>query len=337
MKRPFNLGAITADLPSLPEEGRAMPEATRSKFPAVPIARAIETQHRNALAELRALEDSLEKSKAAGLMIEQIDPALADPSPYWDRDIRFLQDASFTSFIDDIRRNGQQSPALLRPHPTVPGRYEVCFGHRRLFACRSLGLLLQAVVKPLTEAQMAGGAYSENTHRDGVSILEQARALARYVERGVFPSKQALADALSVSRSHVSNLTSYAEIPEVVLSALGDWRKCTFREAQSLLKAVRDERSREAMLTVAQRLAEDESPLSLHARLGLLIGRATRAGLEKDEFRDAHGRKLAERRRGKYSVGIAFALDRDENFGDFVWEKLPTLADQFVKTRKRRP
>jgi ParB family chromosome partitioning protein len=336
MKRPFNLSAITADLPSLPEEGMDIPEVARPRFPAVPIARAMESQHRNALAELRALEDSLEKSKAAGLMIEQIDPALADPSPYWDRDMRFLQDASFVTFLDDIRRNGQQSPALLRPHPTAAGRYEVCFGHRRLFACRNLNQPLRAVVKPLTEAQMAGAAYSENTHRDGVSILEQARALARYVDRGVFPSKQALADALNVSRSHVSNLTSYAEIPDEVLSALGDWRKCTFREAQSLLKAARDETRRGAMLAVARRLVEDETALSLPARLGLLLGRSAPAGTAKEEFLDPKGRKLAERRRGKNSVAIAFAANGDEEFANFVWDKLPTLAEQFLKTRKGR-
>jgi ParB family transcriptional regulator, chromosome partitioning protein len=336
MKRPFNLSAITADLPTLPEEGGSVRETVPSKFPAVPIARAIETQHRNALAELKALEESLEKSKAAGLVIEQIDPAHADPSPYWDRDIRFLQDSNFTSFLEDIRRNGQQSPALLRPHPIVDGRYEVCFGHRRMFACRSLGLRLHAVVKPLSEAQMAGAAYSENAHREGVSILEQARALAKYVERGVFPSKQALADALNVSRSHVSNLTSYAEIPELVLAGLGDWRRCTFREASSLLKAVRDDDRREKILEIAKRLSEDDSHLSFHARLSLLLGKHTAGGVDKDEFRDESGRKLAERRRGKNAVAIAFSPNLGEELANFVWAKLPTLAEQFYKSRRTR-
>lgn len=237
MKRAFDLNAITADLPTLPEEGEAHQKNTRPRSPAVPIAKAIETQHRDAMAQLKALEATIEQRRADGLVIEEIDPALADPSPYWDRDLRFLQDKSFAVFVDDIRRNGQQSPALLRPHPTDAGRFEVCFGHRRLFACRSLGTRLRAVVQKLSEAQMAGAAYSENAHRDGVSTLEQSRALARYLERGVFPTKQALAEALNVSRSHVSNLTSYAEIPDRVLEALGDWRKCTFRDANNLLKA----------------------------------------------------------------------------------------------------
>ena len=241
MKKPFNLSAITSDLPSFPEDGEAPRESGRSHFPAVPIAKAIENQHRNAMAELKALEARIEQQKADGLVIEEIDPGLADPSPYWDRDLRFLEDKSFAEFVDDMR---SQLPAVAQmalgmdPHPTDAGRFEVCFGHRRLFACKSLGTRLRAVVRTLSEAQMAGAAYSENAHREGVSTLEQSRALAKYVERGVFVTKQALADALNVSRSHVSNLTSYAEIPDRVLEALGDWRKgAPSCDANNLLKA----------------------------------------------------------------------------------------------------
>ena len=88
-----------------------------------------------------------------------------------------------------MRRNGQQSPALVRPHPTDAGRFEVCYGHRRLFACRSLGTRLRAVVQSLSEAQMAGAAYSENAHREGVSTLEETSVRSRNMSnRGVFPT-----------------------------------------------------------------------------------------------------------------------------------------------------
>ena len=56
MKRAFDLSAITADLPTLPEEGEAATENARPRSAAVPIAKAIETQHRNAMAQLKALE-----------------------------------------------------------------------------------------------------------------------------------------------------------------------------------------------------------------------------------------------------------------------------------------
>jgi ParB family chromosome partitioning protein len=329
MKRPFNLSAITSDLPALPEEGEPPRENVRTRFPAVPIAKAIENQHRNAMAELKALEATIEQQKVHGLVIEEIDPALAEPSPYWDRDLRFLQDKTFAEFVEDMRRNGQQSPALVRPHPTDAGRFEVCYGHRRLFACRSLGTRLRAVVQSLSEAQMAGAAYSENAHREGLSTLEQSRALAKYVDRGVFPTKQALADALNVSRSHVSNLTSYAEIPDRVLEALGDWRKCTFRDANNLLKATRDQSRQTLMLDAAERLIAGDPQLGFHVRLTVLLGQKAAASAETEDLRDDSGRVVAERKRSKRSTAIAFAAGQGERLADFVWTKMPALIEEF--------
>jgi len=336
MKRPFNLSAITADLPTLPDEGETPRESRRSAFPAVPIAKAIETQNRNAIAELKTLEAAIEESKAAGLLIEELDPTVVDPSPYWDRDPRFIEDKSFSDFVEDLRRNGQQSPALVRATPNTPGRFEVCFGHRRLFACRHLGLRFRAIVRDLSEVQMASAAYSENSHREGTSILEQARALARYVDRGIFPTKQALADALNLSRPHVSNLTSYAEIPDVVLQALGDWRKCTFREANNLLKAVRDPTCKIEMLGVAKHLVEETNQLSFHARLNLLLGKTSSSSGDREEFRDQSGQKVAERKRGKHATSIAFSPHVADGFSDFVWAKLPVLVEEFYRHRSRR-
>jgi ParB family transcriptional regulator, chromosome partitioning protein len=333
VKRGFDLSVVTADLPTFPEEGEEPRRQAKSRSPTVPIAKAIENQHRNAMAELRALEAGIEQRKAAGLVIEEIDASLADPSPYWDRDQRFLEDKSFADFIEDVRHHGQQSPALVRPHPTKVGRFEVCFGHRRVFACRSLGIKLRAVVQSLSEAQMAGAAYSENAHREGISILEQSRALTRYIERGVFPTKQALADALNVSRSHVSNLTSYAEIPDRVLEALGDWRKCTFRDANNLLKVTREPTRRALMLETAERLIVGEQQLGFTVRLAMLLGRKSAPGGAADQFRDDNGHLIAACKRGKQSTAIAFLPGKHDGLADFVWSKMPSLLEEFRRHR----
>jgi ParB family transcriptional regulator, chromosome partitioning protein len=335
MKKAFDLRAVTADLPPLPEEGQGVKDSARPRFPTVPIAKAIENQHHNAMTELKVLEATIEQQKAEGLLIEEIDSNLVDTSPYWDRDLRFLEDQSFKSFVEDIRVRGQQSPALARPHPNSPGRFEVCFGHRRLFACRTLGSRLRAVVRPLSEAQMAGAAYSENMHREGVSTLEQARALAKYVDRGVFASKQALADALNVSRSHVSNLTSYAEIPDRVLEALGDWRKCTFRDAGNLLKVARDPDRHGEMLEAAERLICGDPQLAFNVRLSVVLGQKQTEPLA-DDLRDDTGRVLAARRQSKRSTAITFGASADAGLADYVWDRLPTLVDDYRRQQMRQ-
>jgi ParB-like chromosome segregation protein Spo0J len=180
---------------------------------------------------------------------------------------------------------------------------------------------------------MAGAAYSENAHREGVSTLEQARALAKYIDRGVFATKQALADALNVSRSHVSNLTSYAEIPSRVLEALGDWRKCTFRDANSLLKATREPVRREQILDAAERLIAGDPQLGFQVRLTVLLGQKPASSGEAEGLRDDSGRILAERKRGRRTSAIAFTSGPGEALADFVWAKMPSLIEEFRRYR----
>ncbi|WP_158746464.1 ParB/RepB/Spo0J family partition protein [Acidisphaera sp. L21] len=329
MRKPFDLTAITASLPTLPEDGVARPAAARSSM--VPIAKAIETQHRNAMAELKALERAIEERRADGLVVEEIDPDLTDASPYWDRDQRFLEDRSFAEFVEDVRRQGQQSPALLRRHPSESGRFEICFGHRRALACKQIGRPLRAVVRDLNEAQMAGAAFSENTQREGVSILEQARALSRYIERGVFPTKQALADALHVSRPHVSNLTSFAEIPDLVLEALGDWRKCTFRDANALFKQLQDPDRKAAMLAAASELVSEGGSAVFPTRMAQLLGRPRDDAEAPMQICDPAGNVLVSRRAGGRSEMFTFAAGRGDGLADFVWKRMAGLAEEYRK------
>jgi ParB family transcriptional regulator, chromosome partitioning protein len=152
----------------------------------------------------------------------------------------------------------------------------------------------------------------------------------------VFATKQALADALNVSRSHVSNLTSYAEIPDRVLEALGDWRKCTFRDANNLLKATRDPARRQHMFDAAERLIGGESQLGFHVRLTVLLGGKPPASVEAEDLRDESGRVVAERKRGKHSTTIAFAADQGEGLADFVWTKMPSLIEAFHRQQDNR-
>ena len=183
---------------------------------------------------------------------------------------------------------------------------------------------------------MAGAAHSENVHRQGVSTLEQSRALAKYIERGVFPTKQALADALNVSRAHVSNLTSYAEIPDRVLEALGDWRKCTFRDANNLLKATREPARKTPMLEAADRLIGGDPQLGFHVRLTVLLGERPSMAVKTEDLRDESGRVVVERKRGRRSTAIAFAAGHGEALADFVWTRMPSLVEEFRRQQGDR-
>jgi hypothetical protein len=131
-------------------------------------------------------------------------------------------------------------------------------------------------------------------------------------------------------------LISYAEIPDRVLEALGDWRKCTFRDANNLLKATRNPSTQAVMLDAAERLIAGDPQLGFHVRLIVLLGQKPTASAGTEGVRDDSGRVVAVRKRSKRATAIAFAADLGEGLADFVWTKMPVLIEEYRRQQADR-
>lgn len=100
---------------------------------------------------------------------------------------------------EDIESNGLTHPPLLRPHPAIPGEFEVVAGHRRVAALRRLAQrgrgenlirgagapeerLIPCIVEPLDDLAAHSKTIGENLVRQDISAWEQAVALAGHQE-----------------------------------------------------------------------------------------------------------------------------------------------------------
>ena len=120
----------------------------------------------------------LEEILRNGQHVVCLDPDLFDPSPIRDR-----IDNDVGDLISSIKEHGQRSPILARPHPTEPGRYQIAFGNRRQQVCQGLGIEVRAIIVDLTDEQMAVAQGQENTARQDLSYIEQARFVAKLKEK----------------------------------------------------------------------------------------------------------------------------------------------------------
>jgi hypothetical protein len=82
------------------------------------------------------------------------------------------------------------------------------------------------------------------------------------------------------------------------------------------------------VLEAAERLIAGEPQLSFNARLNVLLGQKTMTSASED-LRDDVGRVLAARKQSKRSIAITFGAAANSGFADFVWGRLPTLAEEF--------
>lgn len=227
----------------------------------------------SSIGELAARADRL----AEGETIVELDPELVDASFVRDR----LEDdeAEFQDLVEAIRDRGQDSPILVRPHPTATGRYMVVFGRRRLKAAALLGRKVRAVVKALSDKDHVLAQGQENSARANLTFIERA-VFADTLSRLKYDGDNAVVlAALSIDKATLSKMLSVANLPAEVLAALGR-AKGVGRDRWYELKQLLEKPARlEAALEIVE--GDDFRRLPSEARFDALIARVKTADVSK--------------------------------------------------------
>ncbi len=153
-----------------------------------------------------------------GETIVEIDPSLIDVSFVNDR--LSGDDEAFEQLKATIRTGVQETPVLLRPHPSESRRYMIVFGHRRVRVATALGRKVRAVVKSIDDAAHVLAQGQENTAREDLSFIEKALFAKNLVGLG-YP-KDLIQSSLTVDATLLSRLLSVSQkIPSHIIEAIG--------------------------------------------------------------------------------------------------------------------
>jgi ParB family chromosome partitioning protein len=169
----------------------------------------------SSIGEMAARADKL----VEGETIIDLDPESVDVSFVQDRIAADEQE--FNELLEAIRERGQDSPILVRPHPSKAGRYMVVFGHRRLRAAALLGRKVRAVVKEMKDQEHVVAQGQENSARANLSFIEKAFFAANLARLHYDEDNAIILAALAVDRTTLSKMLSVAGLPGQVLQAIG--------------------------------------------------------------------------------------------------------------------
>jgi ParB family transcriptional regulator, chromosome partitioning protein len=138
----------------------------------------------NKITKLSQIQKQGAAAALPGERIEEIDPDLID----CEKQIRGKDNPGFTvesltELGNDMKRDGQHEPAVLRKNPKKADRYLMVAGERRWRGCKIVGLKLKAVVRDLTAEQARRVQRAENIQRENLTQLEIAVALREDKER----------------------------------------------------------------------------------------------------------------------------------------------------------
>lgn len=181
-------------------------------------------KRKNSLRDLaaRSRKTSLATANASGSTagrIVELDPSLIHPGGLKDR--FEVSDAEVGRLAESLLKAGQQVPILVRPHPTMPGEYQIIAGRRRLAACQLSGLQVRAEIQDLDDTSMVMGQAIENIAREDLSYIERAKLAALMVDEAEI-SPADIDTAFSCGKTDRSRYLKIGRsIPDDILSFVG--------------------------------------------------------------------------------------------------------------------
>lgn len=271
---------------------------------------------------------SVEAQLLSGASVVELDPALVDPSPVPDR---LPVDAKAqAAFVAAIRDRGQQVPILVRPHPTVDGRYQVAFGHRRLRAAVELGRPVRACVRELTDDELVVAQGQENNARQDLTFIERASFAATLEARGI--KRETIMAALLVDKTELSRLIAVrCAVPDIVVTAVGAAPKAGRRRWMALAEQVAtiDPGPLVQRLLAEAAFAAASSDERFVRLLAALSPRPAQTRRATETWTAPDGEKVVRVERGKTRVTLTIDERIAPAFGEYVFSKFGELYEAF--------
>lgn len=272
------------------------------------------------------LQEQLEK----GDVVVEVDPEVIDHSPVADR-IPIDIDPAFDELVKSIAENGQQVPILVRPSPTVRGRFQIAYGRRRLRAAQKLGRTVRAIIRNLTDSELIVAQGRENLDREDLSFIEKAFFAKNLEDSGC--DRPTIIAALCSDKADVSRFIAVARrVPERLVKRIGPAPKAGRARWMALadkLEKAGDDNAFDSILN-DEKLAAAGSDARFQAVLRSLETKDTKSKKSRGEvWKTPTGKRaaLVEARNGK--TALVFEDKVVPEFAQFVSAKLDDLYREF--------
>lgn len=160
-------------------------------------------------------------------------PGVLDDNPYQPRET--MNPEQLEELAAVIRAHGFQGALVARPHPELPDRYQLAFGHRRREAAKVVGLTsLPVQVVPLDDHRMIELAITENIQREDLDPLAEGRTYQLMEDQLGYTHEQ-IATAVGKKRGYIENRLRLTRAPAEVQELVAE-KPDSLRAAADLSK-----------------------------------------------------------------------------------------------------
>lgn len=147
--------------------------------------------------------------------VQELDNKLCIPNPFQNRQ-KFDQD-EIDALASQIKENGQQQAIGVRKKN---GRYEIIFGERRWRACKALGIPVKAVIRIVSDRDMAYLCMTENAGRVRTYDFEIWVGIDNLQK--LHEDEDTIRQRLCIVYEDWTKYVRFGNLPDVVKDALAD-------------------------------------------------------------------------------------------------------------------
>ena len=145
--------------------------------------------------------------------IFSVEPKRCRPWKYHNRTSGWYTRERCRDLIESIAKDGQQEPVVARRLAgDAQFDYELIYGMRRRFACEYLNSKLKLRVIEADDTRAAVLMHIENADRQDITAMERALSFQAQLEARLFPTQEALADAIGLSKGQVAKMLKAATL-----------------------------------------------------------------------------------------------------------------------------
>lgn len=160
-----------------------------------------------------------------------------------------FDETELAELSESIEKHGVLQPLLVR---SKGSSYEIIAGERRYQASKLAGLKeVPVIIKDVSDDEMLALALIENLQRSDLNPLEEAKGYKRLIESSGM-TQEALAKAVSKSRSAITNSLRLLDLPEKVQDLLFEG-KLTAGHARAILAVPFED----ARIKLAEKVVQD--------------------------------------------------------------------------------
>lgn len=256
-------------------------------------------------------------------VILAVDPKRCRPWKFHNRTEGWYTRERCQDLIDSIVKDGQLEPALAR---RLEGNkdydFELIFGMRRRFACEATGQKLKVRVMDADDARAAVLMHIENADRQDITPMERAISFLVQAEAKVFPTQEAMAEALGVSKGQVAKMIKAAGLLKhgAIGALFPDRSAVPVEQAYKLAAVMERPGAKEIVLKAAQTLQQKggagRPPAAVLAQLASSLERRTTHEVLRKEYNVGAVGRVQVMRNPKGKVTLTFrsglkAADRE--------------------------